>query len=599
MKPISVRTILSTAILVTMSASTLITTSAQARGHRSFGSAPAPAPAEAPASATISFIHLNDVHAHLTPHKDLVETNGRLSVVERGGLARVKTMVDGIRADNPNSIFMNIGDTFHGGVEALYTDGNAIVAPINAMGIDIGIPGNWDFAYGSTVTRDRFTPRGASPQGTLPTNYLNLGGNVTNQPLNSEFLPATTTFTFNGVKVGMIGITSDIVRRMHPSFAIRMNFLEGKQQHLDYVQNQADALRADGAEIVVVMSELGIHKDKALADSVNAGSVDVFFSAHTHELTKKPLTSASGALVVEAGNDSWLGRMDIVVKDNKVTERNWQVLAVDNSIAENAEIKALVDAARAPFLADDINMDLPNPILSEPLTQPIDTVIGNTAQRLDRRHVVENTFNKAFTDAARTISGTDIAMTPGFRFDAVVEDNSVSSGDITLEEAYRFFPVPFNIATANTTVAHLKQVIEMNMTFVYSTDTFKHSGGWEDGFSGLDITADLANADGSRVIELSLSGSNTPLADSDVISITGCVRPVELSQDTLCAYPGFTEVTDLAAADGSTYTGITLFKAALTNGVFADQQHTTVTDRNNTVFWPEADFIQPIEGVTR
>ena len=54
-------------------------------------------------------------------------------------------------------------------------------------------------------------------------------------------------------------------------------------------------------------------------------------------------------------------------------------------------------------------------------------------------------------------------MTPGFRFDSVIganellEDNTVASGDITLEDVYRFFPVVYTLSTANVTGQRVKE----------------------------------------------------------------------------------------------------------------------------------------------
>jgi uncharacterized membrane protein YedE/YeeE len=122
----------------------------------------APPARSAPDTRTVSFIHLNDLHANLVPHLDLVrvpshgDQPAHTRVVERGGVARIATLVRRIRRDSPHSVLMNVGDTYHGGVEALYTRGNAIVPAVNALSVDIGVPGNWDFAYGAVTTRLRY-----------------------------------------------------------------------------------------------------------------------------------------------------------------------------------------------------------------------------------------------------------------------------------------------------------------------------------------------------------------------------------------------------------------------------------------------------------
>ena len=94
--------------------------------------------------------------------------------------------------------------------------------------------------------------------------------------------------------------------------AVGFTFLQGQAAYEDLINTATRELRAEGVDLVVVMSELGLHRDYQLANHIDPG-VDVFFSAHTHEVTTEPLVSASGALVVEAGNDGYLGRMTVTV----------------------------------------------------------------------------------------------------------------------------------------------------------------------------------------------------------------------------------------------------------------------------------------------
>ena len=278
-----------------------------------------------PATAvTLTFIEMNDLHAHLTPRLDKVFKNGQLVYESRGGLARVATLVKQIRAQNPNTVLMNVGDTYHGGVEALYTLGNAVVDPLNALGVDVGVPGNWDFAYGPSVLRLRYVNDLTPAQIALlnrtvaipikkPT-FPNIAANMQSTAgakAGGLLLPGTYTKTVAGVKVGFIGLTSDIVAQMDTLLAVGLSFTQGETAYRDLINTQASALRGAGAQLVMVMSELGLQKDYRLADVINTAAVDVFFSAHTHDTVFTPLKSRSGALVVQAGHNGWLGRMDV------------------------------------------------------------------------------------------------------------------------------------------------------------------------------------------------------------------------------------------------------------------------------------------------
>ena len=584
------------------------------------------------ATGTVTLIHFNDLHAHLTPHLDRVAVPASSGVAattklaERGGIARAATVIKQIRESSPNAILMNIGDTFHGGVEALFSLGNDIVDPVNALGVDIGVPGNWDFAYGPNVTRLRYasltsfetqslesvlsTSTGGKISKIKRPNFPNLAANVTfsapTKKAGQAFLPPTWTTVRGGIKIGFIGITSDIVPRMSTVLATGLSFLQGEDNYKALINQQAQSLRSGGAQLVFVMSELGIHRDKRLADIINARSVDVFFSAHTHEATFTPLTSSSGALVVEAGNDGYVGRMDATIsKVGELPTLVWNLIPLESSIAEDSNMKSLVNGARAPYLTANPNIKFPMTYANVTLNQPITTVVGKTNGSLDRRNALENTFNRVFSDALRVRTGTDFAMTPGFRFDSVIganellEDNTVASDNITLEDVYRFFPVIYTISTAKTTGAHLKQVVEQGLSSVFSKNTFNQGGGWFEGFSGLNLTVDLTAADGARIQSAKLP-NGTDVNDSTTYSITGCNRPDDaLTPDVLCSYGGFSAVTNYNnSATSAAYTVQEMFieimqpSGNITALSAAGAAHHT--DVSSTPLWPNSVFVQPL-----
>jgi 2',3'-cyclic-nucleotide 2'-phosphodiesterase (5'-nucleotidase family) len=574
-------------------------------------------------AGTVTFLHFNDLHAHLTPHADLVsETAGQpgatVHLAERGGLARLATLIKQQRATYPASVLMNIGDTYHGGVEALYTNGNAIVDPVNALGIDIGVPGNWDFAYSPAVTRLRYGSPTAMEKRLLeaaagmtikrPT-FTNLGGNVmltVGSSAGQPLMPATKMMTIDGVKVGFIGITSDIVPEMHSVLAVGMSFLAGETAYRDYVNTHATQLRANGAQLVVVMSELGIHKDARLADVIQPGSVDVFFSAHTHEAIFEPLRGKSGARVVEAGNDGWLGRMRVTVEAGKPPTFEWAMLPVTPDLAQDAATKTLVDAARAPFVADanhdgklDTPITLPNPAISMTLTQPIDAIAGHVDAPLDRRNALESSFNDAWSEALRVYAGTELALTPGFRYDAVAapgetyEDGHVASGDLTVEDVYRYFPVPYSLATGTVSGSRLQEVVEGNLAAVFSHEAFAQHGGWADGWAGVNLKVDLAAEDSTRVQAMTRPDGSA-IAASDSLRTAGCQRPLD-DADVLCSYGGFTDVAPLYnPVTNQAWLVQELFSELLAQGQIVAPASTHIVNTAATPLWPLQQAVQPL-----
>ena len=594
----------------------------------------------------IRLIHYNDFHAHLVEYATLVAntaTPPQEVIAKQGGIARLATSIAALRAENPNSILMNIGDTYHGGVEALYTQGEAVAAPINALGIDVGVPGNWDYAYGPGITRLRYTGNpmagigeciqlgfssgaigpgkmtGGLPTLTLP-NFPNLAANVTYKtgPIvkpGDPFLPATYVKTVAGVQVGFIGLSSDIVPAMHPMLACGLTFLGAddlatgdaaswETKYRTLIETNAQSLRAAGAAVVVVMSELGLQKNFHLANVIQAGAVDVFFSAHTHEALFAPLTSTSGALVVEAGDGSYLGHMDVTVAAGKVLNRSWVLAPITDSIVEDPAMVALVNTARAPFLVADPNLSIPGNTGGQiVLHDSITTVIGTVSHPLNRKNSLENSFNDFFSEALRTRAGTQFGMAPGFRMDSpiatsdsLIEGEIIADGAVTVEDAYRFFPVVYNMGIAQATGAQMHQVIESGLTSVFSTTTPLQQGGWMDGLAGMQVQLNLAAPDGSRVLSMSMP-DGTPMADAGVYTIAGCRRPFD-DPGVLCAHPGFINVQDFVNPDGGQpWTNVGIFRDGLMNQS-AIHPVNVFTDTSGTTLWPVSPYVQPLAGAT-
>jgi hypothetical protein len=226
---------------------------------------------------------------------------------------------------------------------------------------------------------------------------------------------------------------------------------------------------------------------------------------------------------------------------------------------------------------------------------------------MDRQDSLDSRFNAGWTDMLREMTGTQIAITPGFRFGEPVaghgehyEDGAVASGDITIEDAYRFFPMGYSIATAETNGAHIRGAIEGIMSRTFSPDDFEKRGGWNYGYSGLDIDVDLSAPDNQRIRSLRYSDTGLPVALTDKITVTGCRRtPIEFD-GYLCAIPNFTNVQPVIGGgpgpvDALPIQAVDMFEKALKLHAFDGSRH-TYNDLNNTPLWPDAPYITPIDG---
>ena len=96
---------------------------------------------------TMTFLQLNDVHGYLHEHPEWFLQNGKETFRQVGGYARLKTMIDRIRAEEEHVVLFDNGDTFHGTYPVVKTKGESLIPILNELGFD-AMTGHWDFAYG-------------------------------------------------------------------------------------------------------------------------------------------------------------------------------------------------------------------------------------------------------------------------------------------------------------------------------------------------------------------------------------------------------------------------------------------------------------------
>jgi len=300
------------------------------------------APAVARDDNVVTLIEMGDLHGTLVPHAAIMKnTDGsEYEAPSAGGLARLKTVVNNIREDNPEAVLLSTGDLTHGSAEAMFTVGDAMMIPMNAFGIDVYTPGNWDFGYGAAVFRNRFTSFGPKPtipgnirtmsgyigcddvpviagltdpasgyicseideatapfptppglgviRASFPTVAVNLYNNTTGLPLppglhGKRVLPPYKIVERGDKKIAVIGLTASIVPQQADTFNIGLSFTQGVEELPGIIDAVKNDPQCGGDCLIVVQSELGLPQNIKIAQSFE--DIDVMYSAHTHEVT--------------------------------------------------------------------------------------------------------------------------------------------------------------------------------------------------------------------------------------------------------------------------------------------------------------------------
>jgi 2',3'-cyclic-nucleotide 2'-phosphodiesterase (5'-nucleotidase family) len=222
-----------------------------------------------PAVKEIAFIHVGDIHGHLIPRVHLrSDGNG----AKQGGLARMYTVIEDIRARHKNSLLLNTGDTIQGSAEAPFTKGQAVVDVLNLFSIDFFAAGGWDYVYGPEQFIKLFAgEHPVAPWGALAANIYYDGEPYAHQT-GQRVMEPYKIVTIDGVKICILGFSSERGPTVvGPDVANGFRYSRGEKEMEEFVP----ILRKQ-VDLLVVISELGLAGNAQLAEA-NPG-IDVVLS---------------------------------------------------------------------------------------------------------------------------------------------------------------------------------------------------------------------------------------------------------------------------------------------------------------------------------
>ena len=386
-----------------------------------------------------------------------------------GGMDRISTVVNHIRAERPGALLLDGGDTWQGSLTALRSNGGDMVRAMNALGVD-AMTSHWEFTLGI----DRVTE--------IVENELNfpfLGANIFDAMWDEPAYEPYRMFEQNGVNIGVIGQAFPYMPIANPgwmfpdlSFGIRE----------ERVAEMVEEVRAAGADVVVLLSHNGFDVDRKLAGRVPG--IDVILTGHTHDALPEPLIVNNTLVIATGSHGKFVSRLDLDVRDGAVQGYGYRLIPIfSDVIAADPAMTALVDAERAPYEAE------------------LGEVLGHTANTLYRRGNFNGTWDDLLCQAMLEERDADISLSPGFRW-----GSSVPAGQaITREELFNATSMSYpNCYRTEMTGELLHTIMEDVADNLFNTDPYYQQGGDMVRVGGMGYRIDISQPQGSRISEMTL-----------------------------------------------------------------------------------------------
>lgn len=399
--------------------------------------------AQEDAHKPVAILYTNDVHCGVESGVGYAGVSAYKKAYEKAGY-------DVILIDN--------GDYLQGESLGSFTRGDAIIDLMNAVGYDIAAIGNHEFDYGV----DRLIElSGKVDFDIVCCNFFDANGECIFKPYVMREL--------GGYKIAFIGVeTPTTMFTANPLFFENEQGEEiysfandgGGQELYDVVQQNVDAARAEGAQVVVAMCHLGDEyidegMDWTIGDLVtHTSGIDIALDAHAHHMFENNRvgnrdgvmipTSSTGTKLQSLGvafvNED--GEGHVVVTPGLHKETIFRDEAIEEKIRD---VKAGFEDELQKIVAHtDFDLTIFDPVATDENGMPIRIVRAQ-----------ETNLGDLTSDAYRVIGNADIGIVNG----GAIREN-IPAGDISFEEIISVHPFGNVLVVVEATGAQILDLLE-------------------------------------------------------------------------------------------------------------------------------------------
>lgn len=475
-------------------------------------------------TVTVTLLVTTDLHGNLLPYDFYTAKPAPR------GLSKIATLIQQIRAETPNVLLIDCGDTIQGvPLEGVYQpfvrtgrmplglpapaglDGDPMMRAMSYLKFDAMVLGNHEFNFGwKNLERAR-------KDATFPV----LSANTHVAPgAGKPFAPYIVKST-GGVKLAIVGVTTPSIPMWEEAGNIRgYSFSSGKEAAAAAV---AEVRGKEHPDIVVVAGHAGLGRDLKTGAAEPGGlagenmiydiasqvaGIDAVVFGHTHG----QLASGSIGKVLLMQPKNWglsLGRMDFTLDDAggswRITEKSSRLLPVT---AETPADPALEKMGQPYFQAAEAYLQAPVALAEEPLSSEFSRV-RDTAL-IDAIQEVQLAYAKA-----------DVSFTSSFNTRV-----RVHKGPVTVRELAALYLYDNTLYAVEGTGRMVREALENSARFYLacnadcSNDRLVNTrmpGYNYDMAQGVEYEVDLAKPEGQRIRNLRWKGK--PLADDQKLRL--------------------------------------------------------------------------------
>lgn len=426
----------------------------------------------------LDVLFTHDTHSHLNSYSTIV--NGKQKEV--GGFARIKTLIDEKKKENPDTLILDGGDFSMGTlIQTVYTTEAAELRMLGYLGCDVTTFGNHEFDYRSGGLADMLKTAKNSGETVPKLVVCNVDGDAMEKEglskgqkqIESAFetygVKDYVVIQKGGVKIAVLGVFGKDALECAPTCELEFKDpVESAKNTVEEIKKKEDV------DMIACVSHSGTWEDEKVSEDETLAKevpdIDLIISGHTHTQLDQPIRHGNTYIVSCGEYGRNLGSISMTQKKDKRWKMNtYKLIPVTKNVksdqAAQKQIDKFMDTVDTNYL---VNFGYTkDQVLAE------NDIKFNSLEEMETKHEELNLgdiISDAYVYAVENSEGydgrpVDVAVVPS----GTVRD-TYTKGDITVEKVYNSFSLGigkdglagYPLITAYLTGKELKLVAEVD-----------------------------------------------------------------------------------------------------------------------------------------
>lgn len=402
---------------------------------------------DAAPGTTVDIVFTHDTHSHLNTFTTMVDG----LETELGGFARMNTLIEAQRAQNPDTLVIDGGDFSMGTlIQTVFETQAAELRMLGHLGCDVTTLGNHEFDYRSKGLANMLTNAQASGDAvpamvvcnvdwdTMEAEGLTEGQQRLKDAFAAYGVSDYTVLEKGDVDIAVVGVFGKDTLACAPTCELKF------EDPIEAVkQTVADIKANEDVDMIVCVSHSGTWEDESKSeDELLAKAVpdlDLILSGHTHTELEKPIQHGRTYVVSCGEYGKNLGELTLTQQaDGRWAMSAYELIPITSDIAVHAATQQTIDS-----FMDTVDTDYlarfgytKDQVLAE------NDIVFSTQRDLENIHeehnlgdIIADAYVYAVENAA-DYDGVpvDLAVVPS----GTVRD-TYARGDITVEQVFNSF----------------------------------------------------------------------------------------------------------------------------------------------------------------